>query len=367
MVCHSLYDRRMRVGLSLLTLVPGLSGGSETYARELCRALARVGGHRYEVLVPTLAPEAGGGLETVVATGYPASTTIPGRLRAMAGASMRPGALADRLTGADVVHYPLTVPVPPVDRPTILTLLDVQHLDLPALFPRGERLFRKLAYDRAAAKVNQVIVISEWTRGRVVERLGLDPERVHAIHLAVDHERFSPDPAIAREPFLLYPARPWPHKNHERLFEAFARLRAERPGLRLVLTGVGHDAGGLPPGVESLGGVPTDELVSLYRRAAALVFPSLYEGFGLPPLEALACGCPVASSDAGSLPEVLSDAAVLFDPESPAAIAAGVAEALDRAAELSELGPARAAAFTWEATARAHDEVYALAGSASSR
>ncbi len=75
----------MRVGLSLLTLVPGISGGSETYARELCRALARVGTHRYDVLAPTLAPESGGGLETVVATGYPASTTIPGRLRAMAG------------------------------------------------------------------------------------------------------------------------------------------------------------------------------------------------------------------------------------------------------------------------------------------
>jgi len=342
----------MRVGLSLLTLVPGISGGSETYARELCRALARVGSHRYEVLVPTLAPEAGGGLETVVATGYPASTTIPGRLRAMAGASMRPGALADRLTGADVVHYPLTVPVPPVDRPTILTLLDVQHLDLPALFPRGERLFRRLAYDRAAAKADQVIVISEWTRGRVVERLGLDPGRVHAIHLAVDHERFSPDPTVERERFLLYPARPWPHKNHELLFDAFARLRDARPELRLVLTGVGT-----PPSASTPGG----------RRAAAVVFPSLYEGFGLPPLEALACGCPVASSDAGSLPEVLGDAAVLFDPEDPSAIAAGVAEALDRAAELSALGPPRAAAFTWEATARAHDEVYALAGSVSSR
>ena len=342
----------MRVGVSLLTLVPGISGGSETYARELCRALARVGSHRYEVLVPTLAPEAGGGLETVVATGYPASTTIPGRLRAMAGASMRPGALADRLTGADVVHYPLTVPVPPVDRPTILTLLDVQHLDLPALFPRGERLFRRLAYDRAAAKADQVIVISEWTRGRVVERLGLDPGRVHAIHLAVDHERFSPDPTVERERFLLYPARPWPHKNHELLFDAFARLRDARPELRLVLTGVGT-----PPSASTPGG----------RRAAAVVFPSLYEGFGLPPLEALACGCPVASSDAGSLPEVLGDAAVLFDPEDPSAIAAGVAEALDRAAELSALGPPRTAAFTWEATARAHDEVYALAGSVSSR
>ena len=354
----------MRVGLSLLTLVPGISGGSETYARELCRALGRVGAHQYEVLAPTLAPEAGGGLETVVATGYPASTTIPGRLRAMAGASMRPGALAGRLAGADVVHYPLTVPVPPVDRPTILTLLDVQHLDLPELFPRGERLFRRLAYDRAAHDADRVVVISEWTRGRVVERLGLEPERVHAIHLAVDHERFSPDPGVEREQFLLYPARPWPHKNHARLFEAFAMLRGSRPELRLVLTGVGHDAARLPPRVETLGGVPTEELVSLYRRAAAVVFPSLYEGFGLPPLEALACGCPVASSDAGSLPEVLGDAAVLFDPDDPAAIAAAMAEALDRASELGARGPERAAAFTWEATARAHDEVYALARSA---
>ena len=353
----------MRVGLSLLTLVPGISGGSETYARELCRALARVGTHRYDVLAPTLAPESGGGLETVVATGYPASTTIPGRLRAMAGASMRPGALARRLAGADVVHYPLTVPVPPVDRPTILTLLDVQHLDLPALFPRGERVFRRLAYDRAARKANRVVVISEWTRERVVERLELDPVRVHAIHLAVDHERFFPDPDVPREPFLLYPARPWPHKNHARLFEAFAALREARPELRLMLTGVGHDPVRLPDGVDARGGVPTDELVSLYRRAAAVVFPSLYEGFGLPPLEALACGCPVASSRAGSLPEVLGDAAVLFEPEDPSSIAAGVHEALDRAEELSRLGPQRAAAFTWEATARAHDAVYALAAS----
>ena len=110
--------------------------------------------------------------------------------------------------------------------------------------------------------------------------------------------------------------------------------------------------------------MPPQELVSLYRRAAAVVFPSLYEGFGLPPLEALACGCPVASSDRGSLPEVLGAAAVLFDPEDPAAIAAGVSEALERASELGARGIERAAAFTWEATARAHDEVYALADSA---
>jgi glycosyltransferase involved in cell wall biosynthesis len=353
----------MLVGIALLTLVPGISGGSETYARELCRALARVGEHDYEALVPTLAPDAGGGLRAVVAAGYPASTTTPGRLRAMGSTWLRPGALRRHADRADVVHYPLTVPVPPAGKPTVLTLLDVQHLDLPELFPRGERLFRRLAYDRAARRAGRVVVISEWVRGRVVERLGLDPGRVHAIHLGVDHERFSPDPGVAREPFLLYPARPWPHKNHARLFAAFARVRAERPGLRLVLTGVGHDPAALPDGVETRGGVSPDELVSLYRRAAALVFPSLYEGFGLPPLEAMACGCPVAASNAGSLPEVVGDAAASFDPHEPESIAAGIVDALDRADELGRLGLARACGFTWEATARAHDRVYEAAAS----
>ena len=175
----------MRVSLSLLTVVPGVSGGSETYARQLCQALARVGAHDYETLVSTLAANAGGGLPSVVASGYRASTTTPGRLRAMTAAWLRPGDLRGQLEHADVVHYPLTVPVPPVERPTVLTLLDVQHLDLPDLFPRGERLFRRLAYDRAARRADRVVVISEWVKRRVTERLGLDPDRVDAIHLGV--------------------------------------------------------------------------------------------------------------------------------------------------------------------------------------
>ena len=338
----------MRVGLPLLTLVPGISGGSETYARELARALARVGRHDYQALVPTIAPDAADGLASSVVREYRASTTTPGRLLAMAAATARPGRLRARLEGADVVHYPLTVPVPPAACPTVLSLLDVQHLDLPAMFPRGERLFRRLAYDRAAREATQVIVISEWVRGRVIERLGLDPDRVHAVHLGVDQERFAPDPDITREDFLYYPARPWPHKNHHRLFDAFALLRAEHPQLRLVLTGAGHDPSRLPDGVESLGDLPLAERVSLYQRARALVVPSLYEGFGLPPAEAMACGCPVAASDAASLPEVVGDAA-------------GVDEARRRPAELETLGRARVARFTGDATARAHDDVYELA------
>jgi glycosyltransferase involved in cell wall biosynthesis len=161
-----------------------------------------------------------------------------------------------------------------------------------------------------------------------------------------------------REPFLLYPARAWPHKNHARLFEAFALLRRERPELRLVLTG-GGTLPALPDGVDARGLVDRAELVSLLQRASALVFPSLYEGFGLPPLEAMACGCPVASSNAGALPEVVGDAARLFDPQDARAMADAVRDVLDAGADWTERGLRRAGQFSWDETARATDAVYA--------
>jgi glycosyltransferase involved in cell wall biosynthesis len=266
--------------------------------------------------------------------------------------------LRRRLAGADVVHFPLTVPIPRVrDRPIAVTLHDVQHLDLPDLFPRAVRAFRRFAYDDTARRADAVVVISEFVRGRAVERLGLDPGRVHVASLGVDLERFRPAEG-EREPFLLYPARAWPHKNHARLLEAFALLRRSRPELRLVLTGGGHAATPRPPGVELRGSLSLDELAALYRRAACLVFPSLYEGFGLPPLEAMASGCPVAASDLPAIREVRGDAAVLFDPDDPDAIAAAVEQALARSEELSARGPSRAALFTWAACAERHEQVY---------
>ncbi len=132
---------------------------------------------------------------------------------------------------------------------------------------------------------------------------------------------------------------------------------ASGPALRLLLTGGGH-SGETPEGVEALGNVSLDELVSLYRRAAALVFPSLYEGFGLPPLEAMACGCPVACSDAASLPEVCGDAARYFSPDDAEGMAEAVAELLDDPAPWVERGLARASEFTWERAAAQHEDVY---------
>jgi glycosyltransferase involved in cell wall biosynthesis len=350
------YDRAM-VGIPLLTLVPGELGGSETYVRELLRGLGRVGEHEYKVLLPPVAPNAAEGLPAEIATEYRHAQTILERLVAMGMAAARPGPLRARLADAQVVHYPLTIRIPPVEQPSVVTLHDVQHLDLPQMFPRSERRFRSVAWDRSARGAQRVIVISEFVRERALERLGLDPERVRVIPLGLDHDELRPGNG-EREPFLLYPARRWPHKNHDRLFAAFAILRRERPELRLVLTG-GGDFSDAPDGVDVRGHVTRAELVSLLQRASALVFPSLYEGFGLPPLEAMACGCPVASSNAAALPEVVGDAARLFDPHDPSAIAAAVGDALDDPDPWVERGLAHAGRFSWDETARATDAVYA--------
>jgi glycosyltransferase involved in cell wall biosynthesis len=344
------------LAIALLTLVPGELGGSESSTRELLRALARVGTLDYRVLLPPVAPDASEGLPAEVVAEYRRARSIPERLAAMGLAAARPGPLRKHLAAAGAVHYPLTIRIPPVAAPSAITLHDVQHLDLPHLFSRGERTFRSVAYHRSARAARVVIVPSAFVRDRAVELLSLDANKIRVVQHGIDHERFSPG-AEPREPFLLYPARPWPHKNHARLYDAFARLRRNRPELRLVLTGGGHGSD-FPEGVEARGNVSLDGLVSLYRRAAALVFPSLYEGFGLPPLEAMACGCPVACSVAASLPEVCGDAARYFPPDDPEAMAAAVEDVLGDQVGWSAKGIAHAADFTWDRSAAAHEDVY---------
>jgi glycosyltransferase involved in cell wall biosynthesis len=340
------------IGVALLTLVPGAVGGTETYARGLTKGLANAGTLGYRVFLPPVAPDAHGGLPARVVHEYGEARTELARAVAMARAGIKP----PRLERVDAIHYPLTVPIPRTGAPSAITLHDVLHHDLPDTVPRSERLFRAVAYDRAARRAHLVIVPTAFVRDRAVAALGLDARKLRVVAHGIDHGRFQPG-AEDREPFLLYPARPWPHKNHGRLLEAFARLRRDRPELRLVLTGGGHRRI-QQPGVEVRGLVSGEELVSLYRRAAALVFPSRYEGFGAPPLEAMACGCPVAAARAGSLPEVCDDAARLFDPESPSEIAAAVLEVLAAPDEWRARGLERAARFTWERSAREHEAVY---------
>src|SRR4051812_30847595 len=350
----------MRVGIGLLTLVPGIVGGSETYARNLVRTLARVGRHEYRVYVPTIAQDAADGLPAHVIGRYRASRSTPGRMAAMLAAIAAPGRIRSEmaLDDLDAIHFPLTLTVPHARRPpSALTMLDVQHEFHPDFFPRWELAYRRLVYPRAARRARIVIAISAHVKETLVGRLGLDPDRVRVIHLGVDLDRFTPV-TVPREPFLLYPANRWPHKNHDRLFEALGLIRRERPELRLVLTGAGHEGNPVPDGVEVRGRVADEELLRLFRTASALVFPSLYEGFGQPPLEAMACGCPVAAAPSGAIPEVCGDAALYFDPTSPESIAETVEQVLAHPEELVTRGLERAAEFSWEACARGHEAVY---------
>jgi glycosyltransferase involved in cell wall biosynthesis len=349
----------VRVGISLLTLARGDQGGAETYASELARSLRSAGTLEYVVLVPAPARDAAEGLETVAVRTLSFASRGPARIPSVSVSARLSRSVRRALRELDAVHYPLTVPVPKSRAPRIVTLHDLQHHDLPGLFTRAQRLFRARAYDRAVQTSSATIVPSEFVRERALELLAVDPRRVHVVPHGVDHGLFRPSDGAGEQAFLLYPARPWPHKNHRRLFQAFVDLRRERPDLRLVLTGGGVERlKWLPGGAEPLGLVSREELASLYRRAACLVFPSLHEGFGLPALEAMASGCPVAAARAGALPEVCGDAAVLFDPADVHAIADGIRDALARADELRALGLARASAFTWERSARRHEDVY---------
>ena len=373
----------MRLGFSILTLDPGRVGGSESVVAGLLGQFSKGNGpERVSVIANEQAAEtyqalASSQLEMVT---VPAFRLGRGR-RARFGAIIK--ALAtDSVTqfvpvDLDLVHYPLTVPVPPSDLPVVVSLHDVQHHDYPAFFSRAERLFRAWTYDRPAQRAQAVVTLSAHARDRIVELLSIDESRVYVVPLGIDHARFSPhgqrdefllERFTLPRRFVIYPANLWPHKNHDRLLQALARTD---PELSLVLTGQLLGRGAWLEQVATklsvtdrlchLGHVPEDVLPALYRRAEAMIFPSLYEGFGSPPLEAMACGCAVAASNVGALAEVCDAAALLFDPSDPDAIA----DALGRVTtdtnlrdSLRRAGLAHSARFTWPDTARRQVEVY---------
>jgi glycosyltransferase involved in cell wall biosynthesis len=363
----------VHLGLGLLTLFPGRSGGTETYARALVRELGR-DPRGLDVTVLASARVAAALSEPrprlhVVRT-YRTGDSAPTRLLAMTSALLAPQVFArDVPAGIDLVHYPVTIPIPRVPGAArVVSLNDVQHHELPAFFSRGERAFRRVAYDRAAVRADHVLTLSEHARGQIVARLGIEAERITAIPCAVDHDRFTPeadehDAALPPLPerFVLYPANLWPHKNHARLLRAFARVSGD---VHLVLTGQTYGKGLPGPAgdrVHHLGHIDFALIPALYRRATALVFPSLFEGFGMPLVEAMASGCPVAASDRGAIAEVCGDAALAFDPTSEEAIAAAVSRIVsDEAlrARLRAAGLERAARFRWDDVADRHVAVY---------
>jgi glycosyltransferase involved in cell wall biosynthesis len=252
--------------------------------------------------------------------------------------------------GVDVLHC-TTYRGPVRGRlPVVVTVHDLAVFRHPEAFPPWTRTYSRFVVPKVLRHARRVIAVSAFTAGELERLLGVQPEKIRVVPNAADAV-FRADGPAAGGGYVLAVGTLEPRKNLARVVEAVHSL-----GLELRVVGARGWGGVDAPGW--LGFVSDEELARLYRGARCVVYASLYEGFGLPVLEALACGAPVVTSRGGATEEVAGDAAVLVDPYEPVAIAAGVEEALGRREELARRGPERAARFSWDESARLTIEAY---------
>ncbi len=361
----------MHVGLNLVFLVPGETGGMEVAARELLPALlaAAPPGTRFTAFVNREAADdpLGELVETLV---VPVRATS--RAQRVRGEQQHLPRLARR-AGVDLVHS-LASTAPLYGRfARVVTIHDLIYKVLPDAHQSILTLGLRVLVPLAARRSHRIVVDAHSTRDDVVRLLGVPAARIDVVPLGLGVTSLV-EPAseaqlrsrlgLGDRPVALSVSAKRPHKNLARLLQALALLPIERrpvtviPGYPTWYEAELRDqaaALGVADDVRFLDWVEAEELEGLYALAACFVLPSLYEGFGLPILEAMSRGVPVACSDRSSLPEVAGEAALLFDPESPRAIADAIERLLvdeALAARLREAGRTQAARFTWEATAR---------------
>lgn len=392
----------------------GAAGGVQQFVLGLAHGLAGLGGgggERYQFLVDWesrrwLEPALRGPCSVLEAAGAPRPATsgwkatvkavVPRRVlelpfRAAATArSLRPYRIPGsdgtiERAGAEVLHQTLQDGFR-TEVPCIYTPYDLQHLHLPEMFARRDLRRKAITYPYFCEAAKAIVAISRHGKEDLVRTLHVPAEKVRVIPLAPAIDT-SPDldPAATETlrhglglppAFALYPAQTWPHKNHLVLLEALARLR-DREGLPVPAVFTGHQNAflatlerrvadlGLAGQVAFTGFLGPSELKAVYRMARLVVFPSRFEGFGMPVVEAFRLGVPVACSNATSLPEVAGGAALLFDPGDPDAAAVAIRrlwtdEALR--AELVRRGRDRVRQFSWDEVARRCRALYRLVG-----
>ena len=356
----------MHVGLNLIYLVPGETGGMEVYARELAPRLAAMGDLKVTAFVNREAAGDDFGCDEQVVVPVNARS----RLQWVRGEQLLLPGLAER-AGCDVVHsLGSTAPVRGRFR-RVVTIHDLHYKLVPDAHFGVRGLGMRVLIPAAARSAHRIIVDAASTRDDLVEHLGTPRGKIDVVPLAgASIPDVEPTPeAELRARFdlrdrrvLLSVSAKRPHKNLIRLIEAVASLPAPRPVLVLPGYPTPHeaelraraDALGISDDVRFPAWVSAADLEGLYALAAAFVFPSLYEGFGLPVLEAMARGVPVACSNRGALAEVAGDAALLFDPERTGDMVDALTTVLEPGSvtQFRRAGEERACAFSWHRTAR---------------
>jgi glycosyltransferase involved in cell wall biosynthesis len=376
-------ERPLEVGLNLLYLVRE-SGGSSTYARELIKGMLSVEPEtRITAFVSKEAPEdvlRASWASAVDWVRIPVNVTHgpPGNFAVTMMSQWAAMPLLAARRGLDVIHG--LANVAPLVAPrvaTVVTLLDLIWMHHPDALDRRARVGMKMVAPVSARRADRVIAISEAARQDMIKTIDLDPTKIDVTHLGISPEPLAPAvPAgelrdalkLGPEPVVLCVAQKRTHKNLAALVRAIALARTE-PQLVLPGSRTSHQdelsalAGelGVAHRVHFPDWVTDEQLEGLYAMARCFVLPSLQEGFGLPILEAMRRGVPVACSNVSSLPEVAGDAALLFDPASANEIAAAIDRVVEDEglrADLAERGAQRCSAFTWERTAEATLAVY---------
>ena len=368
----------MRIGVNLLFLIPGQVGGTETYARETLGAMGRCFPEDRLVLFCNRenADSFGalGASAEVVNCGVAAQRRPARILHEQFGLARRVAQ-----AGADVLWSPgYTTPFR-APCPQAVTVHDLQYRHHPEDFSRAELAAMRFVVWISCRRAQAVITASQASASDLTRLNGVPPERIAVTPYGVSDFFFEPQAEASRKallakagvrgPFLLTVVNTYPHKNLAGLVAAFARLERDIPH-ELVI--VGHPRRGEPDvqaamrlladagRVRRQRGISRETLRALYQSAELFVFPTLFEGFGLPVIEAMAAGAPVACSDIPTLREVAGDAASRFDPRDAESMAECIRAMLDdpdRRRDLCERGRARARTFTWERTARATREV----------
>jgi len=364
-----------RIGVNLLWLLPEAAGGAEEYAIRLLRALEEVAGDALDITL-------------LCNRRFPAAhQDLAGRTR-IAVAPIDGGSRGARIVAEStwlarvaakmrlhLVHHLNDVVPWRTNRPSVLTIHDLRPLVMPETLGRAHGAYLRARLGPSVRQASVLTTPSAFVRGTVIELLGADPDRVQVVSAPVFVSDAAPRSSTqAKGARFLYPAITAPHKNHRTLLEAFAKVIAVRNDAVLVLTGAAGPAEGavvssivelgLASNVRRVGRVPADELDASFRDAVALVYPSTYEGFGLPLAEAMAVGCPVIASNRTALPEVLGEAGIILDPDDVDGWAVTMLRLLadeGLRAELIAAGRERVRSFSSEEAARRQVAAYRLA------